>query len=170
MSYGVLFNDRQFDDEDRQVARWTHNGNVGRWNLKTDFNYVSDDFYFKDLDTGLEISSQTHLPRLAEARYYGRTWQVLGRMQSWQTIDPTLADEDLPYRRLPQLQLSGDPTLYGPLKGLWLSDITAFDRSDSDDSGKATGMRVHLAPAPERPHPECLGLCGTAHPRLSHPL
>jgi len=29
---------------------------------------VSDDFYFKDLDTGLEISSQTHLPRLAEAR------------------------------------------------------------------------------------------------------
>lgn len=147
ISYGVLFRDRKFDDEDREVARWTHNGNVGRWNLKTDFNYVSDDFYFKDLDTGLEISSQTHLPRLAEARYYGRTWQVLGRMQSWQTIDPTLADEDLPYRRLPQLQLSGDPTLYGPLKGLWLSDFTAFDRSSTDDSGKATGLRGHMAPA-----------------------
>ncbi|MEH6785537.1 MAG: LPS assembly protein LptD [Alcanivorax jadensis] len=147
ISYGVLFNDRKFDDEDRQVARWTHNGNINRWNLKTDFNYVSDDFYFKDLDTGLEISSQTHLPRLAEARYYGRTWQVLGRMQSWQTIDPTLADQDLPYRRLPQLQLTGDPTLYGPLKGLWLSDITSFERSGSDDSGKATGLRAHAAPA-----------------------
>lgn len=147
LSYGVLFNDRKFDDENRQVGRWTHNGNINRWSLKTDFTYVSDDFYFKDLDTGLEISSQTHLPRLAEARYYGRTWQVLGRLQSWQTIDPTLDDADLPYRRLPQLQLTGDPTLYGPVKGLWLSDVTAFDRSDSDDSGKAIGLRGHVAPA-----------------------
>ena len=147
LSYGVLFNDRKFDNENRQVGRWTHNGNINRWSLETDFTYVSDDFYFKDLDTGLEISSQTHLPRLAEARYYGRTWQVLGRLQSWQTIDPTLDDADLPYRRLPQLQLTGDPTLYGPVKGLWLSDVTAFDRSDSDDSGKATGLRGHMAPA-----------------------
>ena len=68
-------------------------------------------------------------------------------MQSWQTIDPTLADQDLPYRRLPQLQLTGDPTLYGPLKGLWLSDITAFERSGSDESGTATGLRAHMAPA-----------------------
>lgn len=147
LSYGVLFNDRKFDNENRQVGRWTHNGDINRWSLETDFTYVSDDFYFKDLDTGLEISSQTHLPRLGEARYYGRTWQVLGRLQSWQTIDPTLDDADLPYRRLPQLQLTGDPTLVGPVKGLWLSDITAFGRSDSDDSGKATGLRGHMAPA-----------------------
>ncbi|WP_040296905.1 LPS-assembly protein LptD [Alcanivorax hongdengensis] len=147
LSYGILFNDRKFDDQSRQVARWTHDGNVGRWGLTTDVNYVSDDFYFKDLDTGLEISSQTHLPRLGEARYYGRTWQFLGRVQSWQTIDPTLDDDELPYRRLPQLQLTGDPTLVGPLKGLWVSDLTIFDRSDTDTSNNPTGTRMHLEPA-----------------------
>ncbi|GAA5130052.1 LPS-assembly protein LptD [Alloalcanivorax gelatiniphagus] len=146
VSYGVLFSDRQFDNQNREVASWRHNGSVHRWQLTADVNYVSDDFYFKDLDTGLEVSSQTHLPRLGEARYFGRRWQALARIQSWQTIDPTLPDNLEPYRRLPQLQLSGDPKLYGPLHGLWLSDVTAFDRADNDTSSNPTGARVHLAP------------------------
>ena len=146
VSYGVLFKDRQFDDKNREVASWKHNGSIQRWQLTADVNYVSDDFYFKDLDTGLEVSSQTHLPRLGEARYFGRHWQILGRVQSWQTIDPTLPDDQEPYRRLPQLQLSGDPHLIGPVRGLWLSDVTAFDRSKKDTSSNPTGARVHLAP------------------------
>ncbi|HAJ41388.1 MAG TPA: hypothetical protein DCM00_01765, partial [Alcanivorax sp.] len=50
---------------------------------------------------GLEVSSRTHLPRLGQARYFGRDWRALARLQSWQTIDPTLPDDQLPYRRLP---------------------------------------------------------------------
>jgi LPS-assembly protein len=146
LSYGVLFNDREFDGENRELAAWQHDGSVGRWALTSDVNYVSDDFYFKDLDTGLEVSSRTHLPRLGQARYFGRDWRALARVQSWQTIDPTLPDDQLPYRRLPQLQLSGDPELLGPVRGLWLSDVTAFDRSDKDTSNNPTGARVHLAP------------------------
>lgn len=147
ISYGIIFNDRKFDDQNREVARWQHSGNIDRLSLKTDFNYVSDDFYFKDLDTGLEVSSQTHLPRLAEARYYGRTWQMLGRLQSWQTIDPTLADNELPYRRLPQLRLTGRPTLWGPLELDWLSDLSVFDRSDTSSGNNPIGARAHFAPA-----------------------
>ncbi|MDX1804960.1 MAG: LPS assembly protein LptD, partial [Alcanivorax sp.] len=146
VSYGVLFNDRKFNNRNREVARWNHNGNIGRWGLSTDVNYVSDDFYFKDLDTGLEVSSQTHLPLLGQAHYYGRTWDFLARLQSWQTIDPTLSNNALPYRRLPQLQLSGDPKLAGPLKALWLSDLTVFDISSSA-TNRPTGTRLHLAPA-----------------------
>ncbi|HCQ37203.1 MAG TPA: LPS-assembly protein LptD [Alcanivorax sp.] len=146
LSYGVLFNDSEFDGENRELAAWQHDGSVGRWALTSDVNYVSDDFYFKDLDTGLEVSSRTHLPRLGQARYFGRDWRALARLQSWQTIDPTLPDDQLPYRRLPQLQLSGDPELLGPVRGLWLSDVTAFDRSDKDTSNNPTGARVHLAP------------------------
>ena len=33
LSYGVLFNDRKFDNENRQVGRWTHNGNINRWKI-----------------------------------------------------------------------------------------------------------------------------------------
>ncbi|MCE7525808.1 LPS-assembly protein LptD [Alloalcanivorax xenomutans] len=147
VSYGVLFQDREFDDQDRELAAWRHDGSIGRWGLHVDMNYVSDDFYFKDLDTGLQVSSQTHLPRVGELRYYGQTWQALGRLQAWQTIDPTLSDDLHPYRRLPQLQLTGRPHLLGPLRLLWLSDVTAFDRSDKDTSNNPTGVRMHAQPA-----------------------
>src|SRR5690606_4607225 len=131
ISYGWLASDRQFDNEDRELGRWTHNGQVRNWFLKADVNYVSDDFYFKDLETGLDVRSQTNLPRLGEARYRGRTWTFLTRVQGWQTIDPLLPDQNKPYRRLPQLALTGDPALYGPLKLLWVSEFTRFDR-DTD--------------------------------------
>lgn len=146
VDYGILFHDRRFDNQNRELASWQHDGSLGRWQLTADVNYVSDDFYFKDLSTGLDVTSQTHLPRLGEARYYGKTWRFLARVQSWQTIDPTLPDSELPYRRLPQLQLSGEPHLWGPVRALWLSDVTAFDRSNTDTSSNPTGVRTHLEP------------------------
>ena len=82
LSYGVLFNDSEFDGENRELAAWQHDGSVGRWALTSDVNYVSDDFYFKDLDTGLEVSSRTHLPRLGQARYFGRDWRALAHTLS----------------------------------------------------------------------------------------
>lgn len=147
LSYGLIANDRLFEDQDREVARWEHSGNLKRWQLTTDVNYVSDDFYFKDLDTGLDIAAQTHLPRQGEARYYGDVWNLRARVQTWQTIDPNLADEDLPYRRLPQIALNGTPTLLGPLSLDWESEWTAFERNVSDGVTNVTGDRVHLQPA-----------------------
>lgn len=147
LSHAWLAKDRLFGDEERTLALWQHNGNLQRWFFTTDVNYVSDDFYLKDLDTGLEASATTHLPRLAEARYLGRTWQFLARLQSWQTIDPLLPEADLPYRRLPQLQLTGQPHLLGPLRLDWLSDYSYFDRSADIVGDDILGHRGHLQPA-----------------------
>lgn len=147
LSYAWINNDRLFDDEDRVLAKWTHNGNIDRWFFRTDVNYVSDDFYLKDLDNGLEVSATTHLTRLAEAKYQGRTWQFLTRLQSWQTIDPLLPEADLPYRRLPQIQLAGDPSLLGPLKIEWLSDYSYFDRNANLPTDDTLGQRIHAQPA-----------------------
>lgn len=147
VSYGWLASDRQFDNEDRELGRWTHAGQVRNWFLKADVNYVSDDFYFKDLETGLDVRSQTNLPRLGEARYRGRTWTFLTRVQGWQTIDPLLPDQNKPYRRLPQLALTGDPALYGPLKLLWVSEFTRFDRDTDLPQDNITGDRLHFEPA-----------------------
>ncbi len=146
IDYGILFHDSKFDGQNRELASWKHNGSVGRWQLTADVNYVSDDFYFKDLSTGLDVTSKTHLPRLGEVRYYGKVWNFLARMQSWQTIDPTLAKQNLPYRRLPQIQLSGSPHLWGPLSATLLSDFTVFDRPDTSSVSSPTGIRSHLEP------------------------
>ncbi len=148
LSYAWLRNDRTFDDRDRELARWEHDGSLGRWSFDADVNYASDDFYFKDLDTGLEVSSQTRLPRTGRARYRDRTWQAQIRAQSWQILDPNLASRNEPYRRMPQLQLSGDPELLGPLQLNWFSDVTRFDHTTaSETNGREAGSRLHLEPA-----------------------
>jgi len=147
LSYGFLANDRQFDNQTREISAWQHRGQKNRWFFSADVTNVSDDFYFKDLDTGLDVRSQTSLARQAEAGYRGRQWQFLTRVQSWQTIDPTLAEQNKPYRRLPQLELTGSPSLYGPLKAIWLSDFTRFERNVSTNVKNVTGDRLHMAPA-----------------------
>lgn len=146
LSHAWLRRDRLFDDRERELASWQHSGSAGHWQLSSDVNYVSDDFYFKDLDTGLEVSSRTHLPRSGAARYLDQDWRVLIRAQSWQTIDPNLAESAYPYRRLPQFQAAGDTSLVGPVDLLWLSDFTRFDRNVDLAGGDITGNRTHLEP------------------------
>lgn len=147
ISYGFLNSDRRFDNQTRDIAAWQHSGSYQRWSFNADVTNVSDDFYFKDLDTGLDVRSQTSLARQFDATYRGNQWRFLARVQSWQTIDPTLAEHNKPYRRLPQLALTGEHTLYGPLESIWLSDFTRFERQTSSSIENITGDRLHLAPA-----------------------
>src|SRR5690606_21446809 len=58
-----------------------------------------------------------------------------------------LPDQNKPYRRLPQLALTGDPALYGPLKLLWVSEFTRFDRDTDLLQDNITGDRLHFEPA-----------------------
>lgn len=148
ISYAWLRDDRTFNDRDRELARWQHQGSLGNWSFDTDVNYASDDFYFKDLDTGLETSSRTRLPRTGSASYGGSIWQAQVRAQSWQILDPNLAPRNEPYRRLPQLELAGDPPLPGPVELDWFSGATRFDHTSAGEpNGRVTGSRLHLEPA-----------------------
>ena len=146
VSFGGIAGDRLFDDQDRKVARWQHDGRVDNWRLTSDVNYVSDDFFFKDLDTGLEITSRTHLQREGEARWYGEHWTFFGRVQSFQTIDPNIADANLPYRRLPQLNLRGEQPLAGPVYAELDTDLTRFSRNVDAAGEDVIGDRGHAAP------------------------
>ena len=147
ISHAWLYQDRRFDDQRRELGRWAHSGQIEQWELRADVNYVSDDFYFKDLDSGLDVRARTNLPRLGEARYRGYTWDALVRVQDWQTIDPALPDEDKPYRRLPQLRLSGMPPTPGPTRLEWFSDFTWFERDTSFNEDNIDGSRLHMEPA-----------------------
>ena len=143
-SYAWLYSDDQFDNEDRELAAWEHDGRVGDWDLESEMTWVSDDFYFEDLDTGLEVRSRTHLPRTGQARYRGQVWDFRARAQAWQTLDEDLTS---PYRRLPQLHLVGEPQLPGPARLLWDGEFTRFGRTGVDAEDDVEGDRLHVEPA-----------------------
>ncbi|MFQ5982626.1 MAG: LPS-assembly protein LptD [Woeseiaceae bacterium] len=99
------------------------------------------------MGTALSISSITHLNRSAVFDYYGDRWSMLGRIQEYQTIDETLLPEDRPYRRLPQIRVTG----------LWPDQALGLDyRFDGElvyfhrEVG-VTGWRLDAAPQVELP-------------------
>jgi LPS-assembly protein len=133
-----LYDDRVYGDN-RYAAVLLHRNQLTRgWSANLDLRGVSDDSYLNDFSDNINLTSQTHLPRLAEAFYRGRRWNFTARAAGYQTIDPAIAPSDRPYMRLPQLALNAsDPPLPNrpqlALDGEWVN----FQRSDS-----VTGARL----------------------------
>ena len=147
LSGAVLSNDKQ-TGEDRKSGRFRHalQGETG-WSARTDLNYVSDPFYLTDLGSGLEIANQTYQERVGDVRYDRDNWHLLARAQGFQTLDPTLADGDKPYTRLPQILLTTDPSLLPGWQHQLRAEITNFQRSIDDGSAdEVNGVRLRLDP------------------------
>lgn len=152
LNYARLKDDRKFDDKSRSMASWRHRGSYKNWSFGTDINYVSDDFYFKDLDVvTLDTVSKTQLPRSAYLRYNKNSWQLSTELQSWQVIDPNLARSNYPYRRLPRITLTGQPKINGPFRFDWVSEYTYFDQGAHIPLGSTNGSRFHVQPAVSLP-------------------
>ncbi|AKH22284.1 hypothetical protein AAY24_14160 [Sedimenticola thiotaurini] len=120
-----------------------------RWSYDIDLNYVSDNDYIDDLGDSLATTSAKHQERRGDLRYYGNGWNLLGRVQYYQTIDDTIAVNNRPYSRLPQLLLN----LEKPNQALGLtyhlrSEYVSFGHS-SDTVVK--GERIDLRPAVSLP-------------------
>ncbi|MCU7922733.1 MAG: LPS assembly protein LptD [Candidatus Thiodiazotropha sp. (ex Dulcina madagascariensis)] len=103
----ILHNDRQESPDhgdQRRALRFFH---VSRpapgLTTRIETNAVSDDEYLDDFGTGLAITSTRHLERVGEVSYRSGDWRMLGRLQTFQTVDETLSKRSHPYRRLPQL-------------------------------------------------------------------
>ncbi len=83
-----------------------HVQNLGYgFNASTNFNYVSDDAYFRDLSNAVSSTSLTNLVREGVLSYGGGWWNAAARMQSYQTLQDRAAPVAEPYRRLPQITL-----------------------------------------------------------------
>ena len=112
------------------------------WRNLVHYREVSDSSYFEDLGGSLSISSITHLDRSIVLDYYGETWSILGRLQDYQTIDDTLGPFEEPYRRLPQVAVTGTwPEQALGFRYDFDGELVYFDR----DVG-VTGWRAHMAP------------------------
>lgn len=119
----------------RHTTRFTHR-------LRGDVKYeaVSDDEYLEELGTDLSIASTSFLEQRANVNYSGRGWWARVRANRFQTIDKTVADEDEPYARLPQLLLSTSLPERNRRLNLGLyGELVNFER----DTGPA-GVRADL--------------------------
>jgi LPS-assembly protein len=122
---GVLELDYLHDDRDANVPRhrfkFDHRSRFAdRWQVLANLENISDEAYFEDLGTNQELASQTHLNRYVDVAYQSPYMSMLLRLQGYQTIDTTIADEDRPYERVPQFLLNGR----------WSGDWFTFESSN----------------------------------------
>lgn len=154
-SHGTLAADLLPDDGERDEGSSTR-GAVSlkthtRFNARTQGNlrlgYVSDSDYLSDLGSSLAATSATHVERTGEVIYNADTWDLLGRVQYYQTIDDAIDVDDRPYSQLPLIRL-GLENAGGPLGTTYHLDAeyANFYRRDS-----VRGHRVDLAPAVSLP-------------------
>ena len=137
--------DRLKDDQARSLISFRHRQKMlndhGR--LRIVFNNVSDDQYFEDFGSSIAATSQRFLDRRADFFYNGGNYRVRGVVQSYQTIDNTLAPGSGPYRRLPQVGFDGrTPRTYLGFLPQLKADTSYFDRDAS-----VTGARINVTPA-----------------------
>lgn len=147
LSTAFLADDRKAN-RDRWLVDAQHRGSFNGWRSNIDYNRVSDNDYFNDLNTGLTVDRQDHLDQLAEASYVQDNWTLTARAQSYQTI--TTATR--PYRKLPQIALSGSQYDLIPNTDSefnYLADFTSFERDNANLTGinRVNGQRAHLQPS-----------------------
>ena len=157
LSNGWLSDDDQYGD-DRWLFGFEHSGRpMDSLYSRIDFTRVSDDDYFEDLGTSLEVQRDDHLDQLFELRYLQPGWNLALRTQSYQTIDGST-----PYERVPQLLLTGNQNRLAGLFNLdYTAEYTRFERdldsihsptrnptlSEAEKNAAATiGDRIHIRP------------------------
>lgn len=137
--------DALYNDERRYLFRYKHSGAPkAGWQVFADATDVSDNDFLDDIDTQLSVNRDAHLLRIVQVRHSTDAWSALARMQTYQTINPTIPLTDQPYRRLPQLQAQTlQPFRYGIEWGA-LGDYSAFDRDV--DISHPNGSRARIEP------------------------
>lgn len=141
---GEYLRDDRRTGDDRGLARLRHRSRWGALRLDVDATHVSDARYFEDLGASLAAVATTHLEQRADLDWSRGRWSARLRAQAFQTVDPSIAPADRPYRRLPQLRLALAPGR-GPLGLSWSGHLEVV-RFGHEAAGKTTGTRVDLRP------------------------
>jgi LPS-assembly protein len=141
--------DQSSGQDNRYFLKLTHQHQFGRgWSGSYDLQKVSDDTYFSDLATMIQVTSVVNLPQRANLNYSGDVWKLNLLTEKYQTLTNA---SNSPYQRLPQVNLSGKKDYDNftlDLKSQW----TLFERDDKfastfKDEQKITGSRFTMTPA-----------------------
>ena len=118
------------------------------WSARVDANYVTDDYYLRDLGNTPQAITTDQLLNQALLRYQSEHWQFQGEVQAYQTlhlIDQTFVSDQ--YQRLPQLDLSTSyPGLPGGFDFEANTELTNFQHVQNFFTNQAypTVGRFHL--------------------------
>ena len=132
-------------DARRWQKKWQHRATLG-FNIKADLllQEISDDLFFNDFDfPGSDNKYISHLERHIKFSQTTTSWQTGILWQDYQTLDLTIATDDRPYRRLPQITLN---SLFDPFE----NDLTFETKNEwvkFDHDSLVTGSRLHLTPS-----------------------
>jgi len=160
LSLGFLAVDNRDDENSgRWVAGINHTGHYGRFTTVVDYTEVSDNDYFDDLDTNLDVDEgdNDHINQTAKVSYQADTWQSSILLQKYQTIDD---DTTKPYQRLPEIRISGSPQEdFDNISFNYRGTFTRFDRDITGltDTDRIVGDRVIFNPSISADYSETWG-------------
>jgi LPS-assembly protein len=168
-AYNDPFLERLASDSTTRSAVTFHHDAVWNenWSAVLDGNWVSDDYYYRDLGNGSKVLNADQLLNQAAVNYQNEHWRFLAKLQGFQTLhiinDTFVADQ---YQRLPQISLDG--SFPGQALGLNYkinSEWVNFQHVSDFFTGEPypTGNRFHLNPEASRPY---LGAAGFVIPTL----
>ncbi|MFK7915116.1 MAG: LPS-assembly protein LptD [Pseudomonadales bacterium] len=144
-----LFPGGEFEPANRWLYGMEHVGvkrlSFGELRSVVDYTAASDRDYFRDLGSDLGVSSQIELERRGELQFSSGDLQVRLWAQRFQRLDEIGVD---PYQRVPELEVSYERALAGPLRWSIGSEWALFDRDLSEVRGleAVTGARFHVEP------------------------
>lgn len=146
---GYLDRDELYDGEKRYYGFWHHNSKFGDgWTAGVDYNKVSDEDYFIDIDSDLNSSALTHLNQAVSTSYRTDHWAFQGLVQQFQTLDSNIADANEPYRRVPQLRAFGGDLIGEDTGAYWFlgTEAVVFQHPHNDTRKPADAQRLTLSP------------------------
>lgn len=108
-----------------------------------DLNYVSDKDYFSELGNALSFTNFSYIRSSADVRYIREDVSLIGRFDNYQSVDPTLSDIQLPYKRLPQVNLNLDHSFkFMPMDTALDTEYVYFQHNRLPD-----GQRLNIKPS-----------------------
>lgn len=136
----------------RAAIRWKHSSSLSpNWALDVNYNAVSDDNYYVDLDEHVYGNSAAEQLQEVKLSYSDAYWESFARFQEYQVLHPFEGPSRSEiYRRQPQIQLKGNNPLVFSHLGLSVdSEFVRFNikRDPLTLVTKTYGDRLHLRPA-----------------------
>ena len=148
LDVNYLHEDRITLEERYSLKYLQHTKFTNNIRLKVDYKDVSDTDYLQDFSSSLIDSSTTHLSQNADLIASYTNWHMRAQLQTYETLDLTIAEEDRPYSMLPKLALRGDEELLDNMNFTLDSEWVNFVH---ESNIKVEGPRFIFQPGIELP-------------------
>ncbi len=142
-----ILSDTVTDDLRGQFSFQNQSSISPRLSSNIDLNYISDDEYFEDFGDTLSSSSDRYLKSQASLNYRADSWNLLTKIDNYDSIDESISSINRPHRRLPQVLFNLHQTdAFGIAKIDMRNEFVYFQHSADVDA-----KRVDLHPGISAP-------------------